>query len=81
MHRKLTLRLDHELVEKAKRHARETGQSVSSLVASFFAALDVADASGRQVEITPRVRSLRGVLAGAQADEQDYRRHLEKKHQ
>ena len=33
-----------------------------------------------EMEITPRVRALRGVLAGSGLDEDDYRRHLEIKH-
>jgi len=77
MYTKLTLRLDDQLIDKAKRHAEQTGRSVSSLVAGFFAALDIQEP---RVRTTPRVRSLRGVLAGAQVSEQDYYRHLEEKH-
>jgi hypothetical protein len=47
------------------------------LVADFFALIDTQD---RDVEITPRVRALRGVLAGSGLDESDYRRHLEEKY-
>jgi len=32
-------------------------------------------------ELTPRVQSIFGALAGAQVSERDYRRHLEEKHQ
>jgi len=38
------------------------------------------DAQDRDVAITPRVRSLRGMLAGSGLDESDYRRHLEEKY-
>ena len=77
MKTKLTLRLDDKLIASAKRHSAESGKSVSQLVSDFFALLDAQDA---EVDITPRVRSLRGVLAGSGLDESDYRRHLEEKY-
>ncbi|MCZ7663789.1 MAG: DUF6364 family protein [Thermoleophilia bacterium] len=77
MNTKLTLRLDDKLIASAKRHSAESGKSVSQMVADFFALIDAQD---RDVDITPRVRSLRGVLAGSGVDESDYRRHLEEKY-
>jgi hypothetical protein len=74
---KLALRLDQELIARAKRHSADTGRSVSQLVADFFSLIEAQDSG---VEITPRVRALRGVLAGSELDEDDYRRHLEIKH-
>jgi hypothetical protein len=78
MQTKLTLRLDSGLIRRAKAYARRTHKSVSSVVADFFASLD---ASGEpRLELTPRVRSLVGVLRGTHLDERAYRRHLEIKH-
>ena len=77
MNTKLTLRLDEKLIASAKRHSAQSGKSVSQLVSDYFSLIDARD---RDVEITPRVRSLRGVLAGSDLDERDYRRHLEDKH-
>ena len=77
MNTKLTLRLDDRLIASAKRHSAESGKSVSQLVSDFFALIDAQD---RDVDITPRVRSLRGVLAGSGLDEGDYRHHLEEKY-
>ena len=77
MKTKLTLRLDDKLIASAKRHSAESGKSVSQLVSDFFALMDAQDAD---VDITPRVRSLRGVLTGSGLDESDYRRHLEEKY-
>jgi hypothetical protein len=74
---KLTLRLDEELIVRAKRHSADTGRSVSQLVADFFSLIAAQDPG---VEVTPRVRALRGVLAGSGLAEDDYRRHLEIKH-
>ncbi len=77
MNTKLTLRLDDELIGRAKRHSAKSGKSVSKLVSDYFSLID-ADSS--PAEVTPRVHSLRGVLAGSGLDERDYRRHLEEKH-
>lgn len=77
MNTKLTLRLGEELIARAKRHSASSGKSVSQLVSDYFALIDSQESD---VEITPRVRSLRGVLAGSGREEHDYRRHLEEKH-
>ena len=77
MNTKLTLRLDDKLIASAKRHSAESGKSLSQLVADFFALIDTQYID---VEITPRVRALRGVLAGSGLDESDYRRHLEERY-
>ena len=74
---KLTLRMDRELVRRAKAYARKSGKSVSAIVADFFELLD--DRESRHPRLTPAVRSLLGVL-GTKRDEGDYRRHLERKH-
>lgn len=77
MNTKLTLRLDEKLIEGAKRHSQESGRSISQLVADFFAIIETPTG---HVDVTPRVRSLRGVLAGHGLDDSDYRRHLEDKY-
>lgn len=79
MRTKLTLRLDDELVRKAKTYARRSGKSVSSLVGDFFALLGRRSGS-KNNELTPTVRSLLGALEGKPLNEHDYRRHLEEKH-
>ena len=79
MRTKLTLRLDDALVRRAKAYARRSGKSVSSLVADFFALLAQRPEDGSN-ELTPGVRSLIGVLADKPVNEQDYHRHLKKKH-
>lgn len=77
MQTKLTLRLEADLVRRAKAYARRTGKSVSRLVADYFAHL--ARRGGEpEAPLPPPVRSLLGALS--EVDEQDYRRHLESKH-
>ena len=73
------MRLDEKLIASAKRHSAASGRSVSQLVADFISLLE-AQSTSTDVEVTPRVRALRGVLAGSELDEGEYRRHLENKH-
>jgi hypothetical protein len=80
MNTKLTLRLDDELINRAKRYSNRSGKSVSQLVADYFALIET-DEPIPGTELTPRVRSMIGSLKGASTTEEDYRRHLEEKHQ
>ncbi len=76
---KLTLRIDEDLIARAKEYSKASGKSVSRLVADYLAALPRRqDAS--QARQTPVVTSLRGMLRGAEANRQTYRRHLEDKY-
>lgn len=77
MNTKLTLRLDSDLIEGAKRHSAKSGKSVSKLVSDYFTLIDARQPSA---QVTRRVQSLRGVLSGSGLDEHDYRKHLEDKH-
>jgi hypothetical protein len=80
MNTKLTLRMDEELIERAKRHSTRTGKSLSRLVAEFFAVISGGGNATGAPAITPRVRKLTGAISGAGVDERDHRRHLEEKH-
>lgn len=79
MQTKLTLRINDELIDRAKAYARRSGKSVSQLVADYLEMLPEPERSQSR-PLTPIVASLRGVLAGSGLDEEDYRRHLEEKH-
>lgn len=79
MQTKLTLRLEEALVRKAKRYSKKSGKSISKIVADYLNAIPFEEET-RERELTPRVRSLMGVLAGSQVTESDYRQHLEAKH-
>ena len=79
MQTKLTLRLDDELINRAKSYARESGKSVSELVAGYFSVLD--DKPERDTsDLTPIVRSLKGSLKGAKVDKKHYHKYLGEKH-
>ena len=88
MKTKLTLRLEKDLIQQAKRQAKRRGTSVSQMVADYFALLN----SERHVQETGEeehsafTQSLMGVAAGADvgtgpnAHRAAYYRHLEEKH-
>ncbi|HDL18072.1 MAG TPA: antitoxin [Bacteroidetes bacterium] len=79
MQTKLTLRLDGDLINKAKILAGKKGKSLSKLVAEYFAYITSKELSD-QKDLTPIVKSLYGSLANEKVDETDYKEYLEKKY-
>lgn len=79
MHRRLTLRIDEDLIERAKAYSKAAGKSVSQLVADYLALLTQRPTS-KSRRLTPNVQELRGLMRGASGDEEDYQRHLEDKY-
>jgi hypothetical protein len=77
MQTKLTLRLDEQLIEQAKSHARRSGKSLSQMVADYFAQLERQPEAKELPAVTA---SLKGSLKSAHVDEKDYRTHLEDKY-
>ena len=75
----LTLKIEENLVNQAKKFSDKTGIPISQLVADYFALLDL-DAIKKESELTPLVRSLLGSLRGSKVTEQDYREYLEEKY-
>jgi hypothetical protein len=78
MNSKLTLRLDDELIESAKKYSAKTGKPVSRIVADLFAMIK-NEKLKEEYPLTPTVRSLKGALKGKQVDERDYKKYLEEK--
>ena len=82
---KLTLSVDETVVERAKEFARRRGTSVSALVESYLDAL--ARPSGERPgegaglpPLPPVTARLAGLLRGAKADRETYRRYLGEKY-
>jgi hypothetical protein len=71
---KLTLSVDDELIQKAREYTRRHNTSISQLVSGFLERLPEGE-----VEYSPAVRRLRGLLP-PDADEADYYRYLEEKY-
>ncbi len=79
MQTKLTLRIDDELIHRAKSYAKKSGKSVSQIVAGYFSLLDEKPVK-ETFEFTPIVRSLKGSLKGAKVGKEDYYKYLEEKY-
>ncbi|GAB6161732.1 DUF6364 family protein [Desulfothermus naphthae] len=78
MNTKLTLRLDEDLIKKAKTYAAKRGKSVSSLVANYFSLLQVE--REKKEELPPKLASLKGILKDKKVNEDDYKKYLESKY-
>lgn len=79
MQTKLTLRLDENLIEDAKRVAKDRGTSVSKLVSDYFGAFNV-EKQNKPYEFSPITNALLGVMENTELSEKDYKQHLEEKH-
>lgn len=82
MKKKLTLRMEQDVIERAKAYAKERGTSVSQLVANYFAALTSAgsgEAANDTEQYGPVTRSL-GAEPKEDVSEEDYYEYLWRKH-
>ena len=79
MQTKLTLRMDKNLIRKAKQYSKKAGKSVSQMVSDYFRLLTTREERD-EAELTPRVRRLMGALKGSKLSEKDYKRYLEEKY-
>lgn len=61
MNTKLTLKLDKEVIKKAKIYAKKKNRSLSSLIESFFRSITVEDKQ-REDDYSPIVRELSGIV-------------------
>ena len=79
MDTKLTLKLDQEIIEKAKGYAKSRKTSISRLIENFLQKITSED---EKEEITPLVKSLSGIIAlPAKYDhKKEYADHLSKKY-
>lgn len=80
MQTKLTLRLEDELINKAKQISIQKGKSLSKLVSDYFALLISKEEENDKIKLTPTVKSIYGILKDTNVDELDYKKHLEKKY-
>jgi hypothetical protein len=85
MQTKLTLRLEEDLIERAKNYAKQSGKSVSQLVADYFIQIQLTPSPHNQshkTTLTPITTRLCGALSSVSIkdDKQAYREHLDQKH-
>lgn len=76
MQAKLTLSIDPSVVVRAKRYAKRSGMSVSQMVETYLDS--VTRTAADRVPEPPVLKSLRGILKGADPDA--WRKHLVKKY-
>jgi hypothetical protein len=76
----LTLTLDRDSLERAKRYAERHGLSLSEIVRNYFASLNLPESS--PAEPTGVVAELAGLLRGEAIDssKEDFADHLASKH-
>ena len=79
MNSKLTLRLDKNLIESAKKYSARTGKSLSRIVTDLFSVIAIK-LGEKESSITPGISSLKGILKNRELSENDYKEHLEDKY-
>jgi hypothetical protein len=80
MDAKLTLKLDSEVIERAKNYAEQQGTSLSRMVETYFDALTHGEPRAED-RPTGVVAELAGLLAGRSIDEKDdYAEYLANKY-
>jgi hypothetical protein len=81
MNSKLTLKLDRDVIERAKAYAERRGVSLSGMVETYFLGLTQREKKKEEPRPQGIVGELAGLLAGAEVDEKDgYAEYLAKKY-
>ncbi|MCP4666097.1 MAG: hypothetical protein GY849_07000 [Deltaproteobacteria bacterium] len=62
MNTKLTLNLDKNIIEQAKRYAQKQHRSVSALVENYFRFLIAREQPSSPPQISPTVQELSGII-------------------
>lgn len=62
MDKKLTLSLNQNIIEKAKKYAKRNKTSLSKMIETYFDSLTSAQNDEGEIVITPLVESLCGVI-------------------
>lgn len=62
MNTKLTLTIEKEVIEIAKKYAKEKGQSLSELVENYFKFVAVERIQINEKQLSPKVQKLRGII-------------------
>lgn len=78
MDTKLTLKLNQEIIEKAKEYAKNKNTSLSKLIENVLSRMTASD--DFNPKITPLVDGLSGIIDANEINEDDYRSYLEEKY-
>jgi hypothetical protein len=81
MNSKLTLKLDRDVIDRAKAYAERRGVSLSGMVESYFNGLTKRDRKAEEIRPRGIVAELAGLLTGSESDrKEDYAEYLAKKY-
>lgn len=75
MNTKLTLTIEHTLIEKAKKYAKDKGRSLSDIVENYLKIM-IKEDNARVIDSTPITSSLRGAFKAPK--DFDYKKELAK---
>ncbi len=76
MNTKLTLNIEKDLIEIAKKYAQESRQSLSSLVQNYFKYLTGDNKILYNIDISPTVKTLSGIIS--LNNDYDYKKEYQK---
>lgn len=62
MNTKLTLTLEKEIIDQAKKYASNKGRSLSEMVENYFKYLTESKTENMKSQLSPRIQKLRGVI-------------------
>lgn len=81
MDTKLTLKLNQEVIKKAKFYAKSNHTSLSRLIENYLNSLTQKEQKS-EIEVSPLVSSLTGVISDQSVNDfkKEYREYLEKKY-
>jgi hypothetical protein len=75
MNTKLTLTIEHTLIDKAKKYAKDKGRSLSDIIENYLKVI-IKDDNTKVIDSTPIASSLRGAFKAPK--DFDYKKELSK---
>lgn len=79
METKLTLKLDQNVIQSAKKYAESNNRSLSKLVEDYFR--NLISENEPKMKLSPLVEELSGVISDKDLENLDYISYLEKKYE
>lgn len=76
MNTKLTLTIEHSLIDKAKKYAKSKGRSLSDIIENYLKVI-INEDNTRVIDATPITSSLRGAFKAP--EDFDYKKELSKR--
>ena len=76
MNTKLTLTIEHTLIDKAKKYAKDKGRSLSDIIENYLKVM-IKDDNTKVIDSTPIASSLRGAFKAPK--DFDYKKELSKR--